>query len=321
MMKKLVFSIVTVSALALAGCGGTDEATKAEVKTSGHGNTTPVKSKTEAAQIKMLTAQFPTEPAKNVVATSVSVTEMLDIVGITPVGIPSTTHKLPDNFTAIPKIGSAVEPDVEKIASLNPDLVIGSESIKDSIDKKISQINLKGAYLPTDSYPDLKVSLEVLGTAFDKEKAATTYLTKLQKDEDKIVSSIPDKTAPKVMILFGTGSSFMLMNDTTYVGSLVKTVKAKNIVTETMKTKESYVPLNMEDVTAANPDAILLVSHGDANAALTQFKADVKKNGAWEKLNAFKNDKVQALDYDIFGYASLANATTGLEQLKDILYK
>lgn len=182
MIKKLVFSLLTVSALTLAGCGTTDEATKADVKTSGHDNTTTaVKSKSEAAQIETLSTQFPTEPPKNVVATSVSVTELLDILGIMPAGIPSSTHKLPDNFASVPRIGSAVEPGIEKIASLNPDLVIGSESIKSSIDKKISQINLKGAYLPTDSYADLKVSLEVLGAGLDKKKEATSYLAQVQK--------------------------------------------------------------------------------------------------------------------------------------------
>ncbi|EUJ47759.1 hypothetical protein [Listeria rocourtiae] len=64
MIKKVVFSLLTVSALALAGCGTADETTKAEVKTSGHGDTTPAKSKSETAQIKELSAQFPAEPAK-----------------------------------------------------------------------------------------------------------------------------------------------------------------------------------------------------------------------------------------------------------------
>ncbi|CAM4079488.1 ferrichrome ABC transporter substrate-binding protein [Bacillus manliponensis] len=326
-MKKSLYGTLFLSAcLVLGGC--TDdkaEQTATKEKVAADHGSEAAKAKDETTNtsegIETLVKQFPSEQPKSIVTTSVSIAEMLHILDVKPVGLPTTTHKLPEGFDQITQIGSAIEPDVEKIVSLQPDIVVGPESIKDSLEKKITNGNVKTAYLPTDSYEDLIVSFEALGKALGKEKEANKYLADLEKKEKAILKDLEGKKAPKVMVLFGSGESFMLMNETTYVGSLVKKLGAQNIVTEQLKTKESYVPLNMEDVITANPDAILLVSHGDPKAALEQFKTDVKNNGAWEKLNAFKNDKVQALDYSTFGYASIEKAPVGLEQLSEILYK
>lgn len=328
-MKKSIYGSVLLSALlVLGGCSDDKpEPTAKEKAPSEQSNETEnsqsdVKQPAEHTEkVAELVKQFPTETPSSIVTTSVSITEMLNILDVLPVGIPTSTHKLPEGFDKIEKIGSTIEPDVEKVVSLSPDVVIGPESIQESLEKKIKNSKLATAYIPTDSYDELKISLDVLGKVLDKEDAANTYLAQLEEKETALLEDIKGKESLKVMLLFGSGESFMLMNETTYVGSLMKKLGAKNIVNETMDTKEAYVPMNMEDVVSENPDAILLVSHGDPTAALEQFKADVKKNGAWEKLNAFKEDRVQALDYGTFGYASIEKATDGLDQLSKILYK
>ncbi|MFS0784054.1 ABC transporter substrate-binding protein [Bacillus sp. 1P06AnD] len=328
-MKNSVYGVLfCFSLLVLGGCSeDTAKPAANKEKTEAHKADTET-SKTEisafsenSSEVAELLKQFPENAGKSIVTTSVSIAEMLHILDIKPVGIPTSTHTLPEGFDSITKIGSTIEPDVEKIVSLKPELIIGPESIEDSLEKKVKNSKLARAYIPTDSYEELKLSLGVLGKALNKEQKASDYLAQLDRKESAVLAHVKGKNAPKVMLLFGSGESFMLMNDTTYVGSLAKKLGASNIVSEATNSKEAYVPMNMEDVITSNPDAILLVSHGDPTAALEQFKAEVKKNGAWEKLNAFKEDRVQALDYETFGYASIEKATEGLEQLNDMLYK
>ncbi|MBK3496693.1 ABC transporter substrate-binding protein [Viridibacillus sp. YIM B01967] len=329
-MKKSVYGTVVLSALlVLGGCAeDKSEPETAEKKVVADQGSEAAKSNSDIKvssehikKLEKLLKQFPSEQPNSVVTTSVSIAEMLNILDVKPVGLPISTHKLPEGFDKIAQIGSPIEPDVEKIVSLKPDIVIGPESIQDSLEKKIKNGKVATAYIPTDSYEDLKISFEVLGKTLQKEEVAKEYLTQLEEKETAVLEDVKGKDSSKVMVLFGSGESFMLMSEKTYVGSLVKKLGAKNIVNEAKKSTEAYVPMNMEDVIVSNPDAILLVSHGDPTAALEQFKAEVKKNGAWEKLNAFKEDRVQALDYQIFGYASIVKATDGLEQLNEILYK
>ncbi|MBQ0141132.1 MAG: ABC transporter substrate-binding protein [Kurthia sp.] len=322
MKRHLCSALLLSSALLLGACGesgkeqSTNHVVAKELKAEALNE---IEANPQSASEK-LAKTFPTEVAKQVITTSVTIAEMLKVLDITPVGLPTSSHELPEGFEKIEKVGTAVEPDIEKIVSLTPDLVIGVDSIHTNLEKKIKNTSIPATFLPADSLPQLKVSFEAIAHAMDKEKQADEYLKNLEKEHQDIIAS-NDATDKKVMLIFGSGESFMLMNTTTYVGSLIEELGAKNIITEATKSKESYVPMNLEDVVAINPSTILIVSHGDAETTLKQFKEEVKKNGAWNELLAFKNEQVYALDYELFGYASLPQSSEGLATLQKMLEK
>lgn len=322
-MKRYVYSALLLSTVLMLGaCGesnkeqSTGTSVMKELKAEA---LSEMESNPQSASEK-LAQTFPDEVAQNIITTSVTIAEMLKVLNITPSGLPTSSHELPEGFEKIEKVGTAVEPDIEKIVSLAPDLVIGVDSIHTNLEKKIKNTSIPATFLPADSLPQLKVSFKALASALNKEKEGDTYLQKLEKEHEAIIAS-NDATDKKVMLIFGSGESFMLMNTTTYVGSLIEELGAKNIITEATKSKESYVPMNMEDVVAINPSTIFIISHGDEKTALKQFKEEVKKNGAWNELTAFKNEQVHALDYELFGYASMTKSSEGLTTLQKMLEK
>ncbi|WP_018758199.1 ABC transporter substrate-binding protein [Paenibacillus terrigena] len=272
---------------------------------------------TKAAELQ---AQFGDAAPSKVVVASVAISEILNELGVMPVGVPTSTLELPAAFKDLPRIGSALKPDVEQVTKLQPDVILGPESIKTSLDKQFKPANLNTAYLPADSLEELKLTTVVLSRIFKKEDQANAFLAKLAEQEKLSVEQASGKTQLKIMILFGSAESFMMMNENTFAGSIAKKLGASNVVSDVLKSEETYIPLNMENVVAANPDVILLVAHGDANTAVKKFEEDVKKNGAWDKLNAFKNDKVKALDYNLFGVASVVKASDAYQQMLSILY-
>jgi iron complex transport system substrate-binding protein len=267
-----------------------------------------------------LQAQFGSDMPAKVVTTSVAFTEILHVLGVKPTGVPTSTLELPEDFKDVQRIGSALKPDVEQITKLQPDVVLGNDSIKDSLEKIFKPASLKSVYLPSNSLEDLKLSMVVLSRVFKQEQKANDFFAKLDKQEQEAINLSKDKTAPKVMFLFGSADSFMLMNESTFPGSIAKKLGATNVVSDVLKSDETYVPLNMENVVTANPDVILLVAHGDPNTAIKKFEEEVKKNGAWEKLNAFKNNRVQALDYNLFGVASIVKAPEAYIEMANKLY-
>ncbi|SMF77742.1 iron complex transport system substrate-binding protein [Paenibacillus uliginis N3/975] len=260
------------------------------------------------------------ETPDKVVTVSVSISELLNELGVIPVGVPTTSSQLPAAFDQVPRIGSSHQPDLEQIAKLQPDFVLGPASIKDNLDKLFKSASLPSAYLPADSLDELKLSMVTLGRLFKKEDKAEAFLQQFNEKENAVIEKTKGKEAPSVMILFGSAESLMFMNENTYTGSLVKKLGASNVVTDVLKLKETYIPLNMESIVAANPDVILLVAHGDPDAVAKKFEEDTKKNGAWEKLDAFKNDKLIALDYSLFGIASIVKAPQAYEEMFKILY-
>ena len=266
-------------------------------------------------------ASFPTEVPEKIVTTSVPLTEMLHLLGITPVGVPTSTNPIPADFDAITKIGSPMAPDLEVISSLQTDLILGAASLQSSLDQALTGMNIATAYLPTESYDDLKLSFKVLGTYFGKEEKMNEVLQSIVAMEDELKAKGQGKELPSVMLVIGTSDSFMVMSDKSYLGSLVERLGADNIAKSVLKAESTYSPMNLEDIVVADPDMIFVLASGDHGANEDKFKQEIEKNSAWTQLSAYKNDKIYMLDYSTFGVTSIANVETALSTIADYFYK
>lgn len=266
-------------------------------------------------------AQLPTDVPERIITTSVPLAEMLDLIGVTPIGVPTSTNPLPEAFTTIQQIGSPMAPDLEVVTDLQPDLILGAKSLQSSLDKSLEGIDLTTAYLPTDSFDDLKLSFKALGVYFDREEEMNKVLTDILNKENELVELGKDKELPSVMLMIGTADSFMVMSETSYLGSLVNRLGADNIATSVLKVTDRYSPINMEDVVVADPDIILVLASGDHGASEEMFQKEVESNTTWTKLSAYQNDNIHILDYDIFGVTSISNVEQALTEVATYFYE
>lgn len=272
-------------------------------------------------ELEELVSQFPETVPERLITTSVPLAEMLHLLDVTPVGVPTSTNPLPAEFDSIERIGSPMQPDLEVLTSLQPEVILGAKSLQSTLDKNLEGINLKTAYLPTDSFEDLKLSFKTLGTYFGKEKEMHKVLDRLVEKELELVKKGEGKDLPSVMLMIGTSDSFMVMNEKSYVGSLIKRLGAENIATTVLKATDTYSPINLEDVVVADPDIILVLASGDHGASEDMFKKEVENNDTWTKLSAYKNDNIHILDYEVFGVTSIKNAEKALTDVSNYFYE
>jgi iron complex transport system substrate-binding protein len=345
-LKKLLVLLVVAALTAMTACSSTntaDNQTKNEAVTNTAANETKeanAANATEAAKtadagkvyslendgvdealFNEALSQFPATAPQRIVTTSVPLTEMLYLLGITPVGVPTSTNPIPADFESIDKIGSPMAPDLEVVTKLEPDLLLGAESLRSTLDKTLEGMDLQKAYLRTESFEDLKLSLKVLGTYFNKKDEMNTALSKILDKENELSKLAEGKELPSVMLVIGTADSFMVMSEKSYLGSLVKKLGADNIATSVLKVTDTYSPINMENVVAADPDVILVLASGDHGATKDKFKKEIEKNETWTKLSAYKNDKIQILDYSVFGVTSIINGETALTEIAKYFYE
>lgn len=326
-MKKLAGVGLLAVSLALFGCA------EQEVKSE---NSNKVKSQQQAAKdpvienkfedgvneekFQEVLAKFPEMVPDKIVTTSVPLTEMLHLLDIVPVGVPTSTNPIPTDFDAITRIGSPMAPDLEVISSLQTELIIGASALQDTLDKAVVGMDLQKAYLPTESYEDLKLSFKVLGTYFGKEEEMNGVLQNIVAKEQELEKLAQGKELSSVMLVIGTSDSFMVMNDKSYLGSLVERLGADNIAKSVLKTESTYSAINLEEIVVADPDMIFVLASGDHGANEDKFKKEVAQNSAWTQLSAYKNDKILMLDYSIFGVTSIANIDTALTTIADYFF-
>lgn len=326
-MRKLFIGLVIGGLAVLTACS---EDSQKAVETSTDSNTVANSTELEMVEnndgvdekeLEELVAQLPETTPERIITTSVPLAEMLHLLGITPVGVPTSTNPLPADFETIDKIGSPMQPDLEVVTNLQPDVIIGAKSLQSTLDKNLEGIDLQTAYLPTDSFEDLKLSFKALGTYFGKEEEMHNVLDSIVNKEHALVKQGEGKELPTVMLMIGTSDSFMVMSEKSYVGSLIKRLGADNIATSALKVTETYSPINMEDVVVADPDIILVLASADHGASEDMFKKEVEQNDTWTKLSAYQNDKIYTLDYEVFGVTSIQNAEKALTEIATYFYE
>ncbi|MEK4465481.1 ABC transporter substrate-binding protein [Paenibacillus sp. FSL H8-0282] len=345
-MKKILVLLVIAALTAMTACSSTNTAdnpkneavtntTANESKEANAAKTTEVANTAEAAGkvyslendgvdealFNEALSQFPATVPERIVTTSVPLTEMLYLLGITPVGVPTSTNPIPADFETIDRIGSPMAPDLEVVTKLEPDLLLGAESLRSTLDKSLEGIDLQKAYLRTESFEDLKLSLKVLGTYFNKKDEMNAALTKILNKENELIQLAEGKELPSVLLVIGTADSFMVMSEKSYLGSLVKKLGADNIATSVLQVTDTYSPINMENIVAADPDIILVLASGDHGATEDKFKKEIEKNETWTKLSAYANNKINILDYSVFGVTSIINAETALTEIAKYFYE
>ena len=257
---------------------------------------------------------------KTVVAATVSGSQVLDKLGANVVGIPTTQLEMPEKFKGLPEVGQSMNPDLEVVASLNPDVFVMDNAFKDSVEKSLKEYDFNTFFLKTNTYTDYIKSIEELGKTIDKEEEATTLINELKNIEKEVKSKKGDK-APTVAIIFGSGENFMLATETSYLGDLVKTVGGKNIASKLDKNVENgYVQLSLEYILEQNPDYILRFAHGNLEETKKSFDKAFDKNPAYQELNAVKNNKVVDLDSNVFNVSANLKVKEAIQTLGDILY-
>lgn len=266
------------------------------------------------AAVAEIRGTLPDESPETLVLMSVALTEIVDSLGMVPDGVPTSESPLPASLDDVPRMGSVISPDIERITQLQPDLILGPSSISESLDKQLSTSGLTTGYVPTDSLDDLTNTTLALGDLFGAAEQAEALVAEV----DTARAEVGEIEPVTVLILFGQAEEFNVLNEHTFAGGLAADLGATNVATE-LGLQEPYSPLSLEQVIVEDPDVILFLAHGDLESAEEGMRQVTEDNEAWQKLRAVQEGRVHALDQTVFFSASLLNAPTAYREMADVL--
>ena len=309
-MKKKLFTLLALGVMmvmAMTGCGKNTDDKKTQ-------DSVILEKENDNTQAD---GEEPKVDAGNVVASSVAIVEILDVLGVPMVGVPTSSYTLPDSVANATRIGNPMSPDMEVIASLAPDVIVSVDSLSEELAEQFKILGADVKFANLSGYEGLKKTITELGTYFGVEAKAQELISGFSAKEAGIEAKIAGKDAPTVLIIFGAGTSFMTASEDTYVGDLVKRVGGVNIITDS---PSAFAPVDMEYLVAQNPDYILFMSHANPQESLKAFKQEVEGNPAWNNFDAVNEDRLIALETGYFGMSANLLAADAMEKLVDILY-
>ena len=203
------------------------------------------------------------------------------------VGIPgSSILKKNKDFDSIPIVSSGrMPPDLEKILSLKPDLVIGAKGFHD---RPLSKLNSLGI-------STLSTSISSLDDLDNLNKKLASKLNARTKSLEDILGSCysKKKNKNKNLVVLVSTKPILSPNKDSWAGNLISFFKLNNLVSEiTNKTEfEGYVNLSPEWLIKSQPENILVIKTPGSN--MSQYESI----NIWNKLEAVKNNKIYTFDY------------------------
>jgi cobalamin transport system substrate-binding protein len=309
-MKRLL-TLISVFVVVAAACGGVTTDTTSVPAASGaqSSTTTTVIPATSVAPTTTTTEVpndgFPiTVSAANgdvvlekrpvsIVSISPTGTEMLFAIGAGDqvVAVDSFSYYPPE--TPVTDL-SGWQPNVEAIASYEPDLVVTSGD-PDGLIEALSLLGIPVLMAPAAvTFDDVYSQLEQLGAATGNIGGAAELVVRMQTDIADIVDNLPEfEGAPTYYHELDPG--LYSATSSTFIGTVYSALGLVNIADEADIDGFGFPQLSAEWILDQNPDFIFLADGNCCGAS----PESVAERAGWGGLSAVLNDRVVVLDDDI----------------------
>ncbi|MBU5440332.1 ABC transporter substrate-binding protein [Tissierella sp. MSJ-40] len=219
-------------------------------------------------------------------------------------------------------VGGPGSPSVEKIISLNPDLVIISSNFTKQLEVAdiLEQNNIKVLALDNEYKEDYFKTVRLFTALTDREDLYEKYEGEVRASIDSVISKVPKDKNYKVLVIFATAKGITVRSSESMVGEMLKDLNTINI-SDTESTTSDSRTFSMEKIIEEDPDFIFVQTMGSDKEKINErLKSDVESNPAWSSLKAVKDDRYIILPKDLYLYKPNDRYGEAYEGLAKILY-
>ena len=236
------------------------------------------------------------KPERIVVLDSGELDDVLAL-GITPVGMATTAGQagvpsyLADKAQGIKTVGGISELNLEAIAALKPDLILGSKLRANDLYDKLSAI------APTvmsirPGFP-WKENFLLVADSVGEEDKATGILNDYQKRADEVKSKV--QGTPTISLVRFRPGEIRLYGNLSFIGVILKDIGLPR--PKVQDVQDLAVEVSQENISQAAGDWIFYSSYGKPE---TTAENTVVNGNLWKALPAVKAGKVARVDDEVW---------------------
>src|SRR5699024_9426529 len=155
--------------------------------------------------------------------------DILHNLGVEITGRPTTSVEVPEEVQGAPEIGNLHNPNFERIAEVNPEVLVAPLSFQQHA-ANIEEQGTKVVYSNANSLADIQSSIEVYGQIFDKEAEAEEINNGIT---EKVESYQSDEEDPvRALLVYGTTQSSLAALPSSLSGDLLEKAGGQNIASD-----------------------------------------------------------------------------------------
>lgn len=224
-----------------------------------------------------------------VVSLSPSLTNTVYALGATAdlVGITDYTVYPPEAARQKPSVGNVVNPSLERIVALHPDLVLalpdfnGAETIGG-----LQRLGIPVFLFSTGDIANIYRTIENVGRLMGCERRATALIADLRAREAKVRAQSVGKETPSVVLVLSI-DPLITAGRNAFITQMIAAAGARSVTDDI---QQDWLEMNVEAILPRKPDYILLMKSGPVSLK------DMQRSPGWNSLEAVKRGRVIIVD-------------------------
>lgn len=192
----------------------------------------------------------------------------------------------PKAATSIQSIGKIVNPSIEKIVDLKPDLVIASNLLDKETIKKLGELNIKVLVMSgVESFNGVYDTINTLGNVLNANVKAKSIIRDMKYKVDVVSKIVKNAKKPSVyyVVAYGKMGDYTATGDT-FIGNMIEMAGGVNAAKDGSNWKYS-----IEKLVQKNPDILVCSKYYDT-------KKSIAETPGYKDLKAVKNRKLLEID-------------------------
>ncbi len=250
---------------------------------------------------------FEIEPTK-VVSMAPNITEIIYQLGLQSKLVGRTDYcDYPQEVLNIESVGTMRSPDIEKIVSLEPDVVIASTHFSEEATSKLTSLGIKVIILyEQHEIEGVYSTIETIGTIFNVKESASTTVNEMKTSIANTITHIEGLDKPSVYYVVGFGEygDYTAGGDT-FISQMITLAGGNNIAQNL-----SGWSYSLESLVEADPDIIIIPE---------EMKADFEIAPNYKDLTAVKKHRVFGINKNLLERQGICNAE-GVRVLAEIIH-
>jgi iron complex transport system substrate-binding protein len=202
---------------------------------------------------------------QRIVSLAPSITEILFAVGAGDrvVGV-STYCDYPPEATRIDRIGTFLQPNIERILAKRPDLVIGVPSPGNRAPvQRLQELGLRVLIVDPERIADILAAIRTIADALGEPARGAALVARIERDVAAVTARLDGAARPRVLLLVGR-APFVAAGPGTYQDELIGLAHGDNLTADAAR---AWPALNLEYIVAQAPEVIIDASMGSEEAA------------------------------------------------------
>lgn len=197
------------------------------------------------------------------------------------------------------------DPGAERIAALQPDVVLMKSYLAESMGKPLEEVGIPVVYLDLETPEQYQRDLQTIGQLFQDEartQAVKAYFEQMTAQVTSKTAGLSEADKPTVLVVYyddRDGEAAVQVPPLSWIQTTLVEMAGGRPVWNEIELGKGWTKVNFEQIAVWNPDQIFVVSYTrPVGEVLEILKADPQ----WQALQATRNGELYGFAADYFSW-------------------